>query len=304
MFAAARDIAERKKAEEQREILIRELAQKNAELDRFTYTVSHDLKGPLLSIRAFLDVLEDDLKSGDSGRAMKDIAMASESAEKLERLIATLLDLSRSGRIVDVPVRIPFTDLAREAAGLLDASLHQHNVTLEIPDSLPKVSGDRYRLLQVMTNLLDNAVKFMGDQKEPRVEVGVRPDAGTTVFFVRDNGMGIKKEELPKVFGLYERFNPDIPGTGVGLATVKRIIEAHGGKIWLSRVKGKERWSASRCRVCRDRIKPERGSGNGISPRLFFRLYPGKAVRHFRRCTEPPENRADYTAICRYAPHR
>ena len=120
-------------------------------------------------------------------------------------------------------------------------------MTLEIPDSLPKVPGDRYRLLQVMTNLLDNAVKFMGDQKEPRVEVGVRPDAGTTVFFVRDNGMGIKKEELPKVFGLYERFNPDIPGTGVGLATVKRIIEAHGGKIWLSPgVKGKERWSASR----------------------------------------------------------
>ena len=107
VFAAARDIAERKKAEEQREILIRELAQKNAELDRFTYTVSHDLKGPLLSIRAFLDVLEDDLKSGDSGRAMKDIAMASESAEKLERLIATLLDLSRSGRIVDVPVPDP-----------------------------------------------------------------------------------------------------------------------------------------------------------------------------------------------------
>ena len=249
VFAAARDIAERKKAEEQRELLIRELAQKNAELDRFTYTVSHDLKGPLLSIRAFLDVLEDDLKSGDSGRAMKDIAMASESAEKLEHLITTLLDLSRSGRIVDIPVRIPFTDLAREAAGLLDASLHQHNVTLEIPDNLPEISGDRYRLLQVMTNLLDNAVKFMGDQKEPRVEVGVRPDAGTTVFFVRDNGMGIKKEELPKVFGLYERFNPDIPGTGVGLATVKRIIEAHGGKIWAeSGVKGKERWSASRCR--------------------------------------------------------
>jgi signal transduction histidine kinase len=82
-----------------------------------------------------------------------------------------------------------------------------------------------------MTNLLDNAVKFMGDQQEPRVEVGVQHEADGTVFFVRDNGMGIKGENLANVFGLYERFNPEVPGTGIGLATVKRIIEAHGGKI-------------------------------------------------------------------------
>jgi signal transduction histidine kinase len=101
-----------------------------------------------------------------------------------------------------------------------------------ISDDMPSVSGDMVRLRQVMTNLLENAVKFMGGQKEPRVEVGNRNDAGETVFFVRDNGIGIKKENLQKVFGLFERFNPEIPGTGVGLATVKRIIEAHGGKIW------------------------------------------------------------------------
>jgi PAS domain S-box-containing protein len=145
VFAAARDVTDRKAAEELQERFIRELALKNAELNRFTYTVSHDLKSPLLSIRAFLGLVEDDLKSGDSGQAMKDIARASESAEKLESLITTLLALSRSGRSVDTPVRIPFSDLAREAAGLLDASLHQHNVTLEIPDNLPEVSGDRHR---------------------------------------------------------------------------------------------------------------------------------------------------------------
>jgi PAS domain S-box-containing protein len=226
------DITGRKQAEEQRERLVRELAQKNEELDRFTYTVSHDLKSPLISIRAFLSLLEDDLKSGDSGQIQRDISRINESAEKLEHLITTLLVLSRSGRTVDTPVRIPFSDLAHEAAGLLDPTLRERGVALMIPGTMPVICGDRQRLLRVMTNLLDNAVKFMGGQKEPRIEIGVRDDAGTRVFFVRDNGAGIDKENLEKVFGLFERLNPDIPGTGIGLSTVKRIIEAHGGKIW------------------------------------------------------------------------
>jgi PAS domain S-box-containing protein len=227
------DITESKRAEEQCGRLMNELARKNAELDRFTYTVSHDLKSPLITIRSYLSLLENDLESGDSVRVKTDIAWISEAAEKLESLITTLLALSRSGRAVDIPVQVPFTDLAREAARLLDAPLRDRSVTLVIPDNLPEVSGDPCRLLQVMTNLIDNAVKFMGDQDEPRVEIGVRDNDGIPVFFIMDNGMGFNKENLPKVFGLYERFNPDIPGSGIGLATVKRIIEAHGGKIWV-----------------------------------------------------------------------
>jgi PAS domain S-box-containing protein len=227
------DITDRKQADELRERFIRELARKNADLDRFTYTVSHDLKSPLVAIRAFLSLLKDDLKAGDTGQVENDITRISESAEKLENLITTLLALSRSGKSVDAPVRMPFSDLAREAAGLLDTTLRDRGITLVIPDTLPVISGDRVRLLQVMTNLLDNAVKFMGDQKKPRIEIGILDDFGTPLFFVKDNGMGFKSENLQKGFGLYERFNPDIPGTGIGLATVKRVIEAHGGKIWI-----------------------------------------------------------------------
>jgi PAS domain S-box-containing protein len=227
------DITKRKRDEEQREHLIHELEQKNTELDRFTHTISHDLKSPLITIRGFLGLLEEDIQNADPEQAQKDLNRISSAAEKMERLITTLLELSRSGRSVDTPVRIPFTDLAREAAGLLDISLRKYGVTLMIPDALPIISGDRQRLLQVMTNLIDNAAKFMGDQKEPRVEVGFRSDSDTPLFFVKDNGMGIKKENLEKVFGLFERFNPDVPGSGIGLATVKRIIEAHGGKIWV-----------------------------------------------------------------------
>ena len=229
--ASGRDITDRKRAEAVRESLMQELARKNAELDRFTYTVSHDLRSPLMSIRAFASLLEKDIEAGNTERVQTDIARISESAIKLEHLINTLLALSRSGRAVDAPLRMPFTDIVHDAVRMLDATLRERCVTLIIPETLPEISGDRQRLVQVMTNLIDNAVKFMGDQKEPRIEIGVRDDAGMPLFFVKDNGLGMKKENLSKVFGLYERFNPDIPGTGIGLATVKRIIEAHGGKI-------------------------------------------------------------------------
>jgi PAS domain S-box-containing protein len=230
--AQIEDITERKRAEELREHLISELAKKNTELDRFTYTVSHDLKSPLIAIRAFLSLLEQDLKSGTSEQVKADITRISESAEKLESLINTLLALSRSGKSADTQVLIPFSDLTHEAARLLEPSWHNRMITVIIPDRMPVVSGDQLRLIQVMTNLIDNAVKFMGDQQEPCIKIGVQDYAVTPVFFVQDNGMGIKKENLSKIFGLFERFNTDIPGTGIGLATVKRIIEAHGGEIW------------------------------------------------------------------------
>jgi PAS domain S-box-containing protein len=232
-FAVARDVTERKHSEREREHLVHELESKNTELDRFNYTVSHDLKSPLITIRGFLGYLEKDFQTNDTEHTRADIMRIAEAVGKMERLISTLLELSRSGKSVDTPDQIPFTGLALEAAGLLDVSLKTRGISLTIDENLPVVSGDRERLLQVMTNLIENAVKFMGDQKEPVVQVGVRIETAGQAFFVRDNGLGIRKEDQPKIFGLFERLNPNIPGTGIGLATVKRIIEAHGGKIWV-----------------------------------------------------------------------
>ena len=232
ILSSINDVTDTKIAEEQRENLIRELKLRNVELDRFTDTVSHDLRNPLFTIKGFLDMLKEDMEAGDFTRANADISKISIAADKMEELLTTLLALSRSGKSIDSPLPVSFSDVAREAAELLDATIRSHNVDLVIHGNLPTVMGDRQRLLQVMLNLIDNAVKFMGDQEEPRVEVGVRTEGPDTLFFVRDNGIGIEPKDINSIFGLFTRLDTGVPGSGIGLATVKRIIEVHGGRVW------------------------------------------------------------------------
>jgi two-component system, LuxR family, sensor kinase FixL len=147
----------------------------------------------------------------------------------MEDFIASLLELSRIGRIINPPVRIPLTLLVKDAAEALDAQIRERGVKLTIPGNLPEVFGDRIRLQQVMTNLIENAVKFMGDQKEPRIEISCWTKGEMKTICVKDNGIGIEPENLDKIFTVFARLNPTIPGAGIGLALVRRIVEVHGG---------------------------------------------------------------------------
>jgi PAS domain S-box-containing protein len=227
------EIGERKRAESEREALIEELEAKNRELEHFTYTVSHDLKSPLLTIRGFLGHLEKDMDQGNEEKMRKDITRISNAAERMERLLEELLQLSRIGHSLNPPEEVSFGAVAREAAGMVAGRLREQGVRLEIAADLEKVVGDRSRLLQVAQNLLDNAIKFFGDQPNPRVEIGVRHDDAETVFYVRDNGLGMDPRHHERVFGLFEKLDRNSEGTGVGLAIVKRIVELHGGRIWI-----------------------------------------------------------------------
>ena len=239
-IAQGQDISDRKKMELQREILIRELEQKNAELERFAYTASHDLKTPLITIRGFLGFVEQDAKSGDMERLQQDLDRIGNAAGKMQELLDSLLELSKIGRIAGPPEPVSMKTISQEAAELLAIPINEHNVTLTIAENLPEVYGDKKRLREVMVNLIENSAKFMGDQERPRIEIGVRFDSKTPVFFVRDNGIGIPPEYQGRLFLLFERIEVNVPGTGVGLALVKRIIEFHGGKIWVeSEGKGK-----------------------------------------------------------------
>ena len=213
--------------------MIAELEAKNAELERFTYTVSHDLTSPLITIRGFLGFLEQDVMSRNVEQMKQDLTHISNAAEKMGRLLNELLELSRIGRAMNPPQEMALGELAREAVDLVAGRLSARGVEVEIAPDLPMVYGDRTRLRQMLQNLLDNAVKYMGDQPHPRVEIGMRYDGAERAFYVRDNGLGIDPRYHQKVFGLFEKLEQKSEGTGVGLAIVKRIVEVHGGRIWV-----------------------------------------------------------------------
>lgn len=229
------DVTDRRLAEAERDRLIRELEQKNAELERFTYTVSHDLKSPLITVRGFLGSIERDVRDGRYDRLGADVERILSATARMQKLLDELLNLSRIGRIVNPPERVAFADLAQEAMDLVRGRLDAAHARVEIQDGLPDVFGDRSRLVQVLQNLLDNSAKFFGDQKAPRIVVGSRPGAsdGRPVFFVEDNGEGVAREDLGRMVGLFEKLDDRTRGTGVGLAIVKRIVEVHGGKLWV-----------------------------------------------------------------------
>jgi PAS domain S-box-containing protein len=234
-FVTVRDISERKQVEAEREQLIADLESQNAELERFTYTVSHDLKSPLITIRGFLGLLEQDALSGQTERMKSDMQRIVAATQKMQRLLNELLELSRIGRMMNAPEDVSFESIVGEALAAVDGRLTASHATVDIAPDLPAVHGDRARLVEAVQNLLDNAAKFMGDQAAPRITIGQRgaDRDGKRILFVADNGSGIAPDYQHKVFGLFEKLDPRSEGTGIGLALVKRIIEVHGGRIWI-----------------------------------------------------------------------
>jgi PAS domain S-box-containing protein len=221
-----RDITERTEREA-------ELQQKTDEMTRFTYTVSHDLKSPLVTIRTFLGFLEEDIQNQDADRIAKDLGFIRNAAERMSRLLEELLDLSRLGRVVNNPVDVDYADLVREALDLVAGRVAERGVTISTDAPSLMIHGDHPRLVEVFQNLIDNAVKFMGDQVAPRIDIGVESVEGKWRFHVRDNGMGIDPRYHHKLFDLFEKLDRNVEGSGIGLTLVKRIIELHGGRIWV-----------------------------------------------------------------------
>ena len=214
--------------------LIDELESKNAELERFTYTVSHDLKSPLFTIRGFLGFLEQDALNGNLDRLKRDIQRITDATEKMQALLNDLLELSRIGRLKNESLAISFEDLIHEAVVLVQGHIMDRGVTVTIQPNLPVIFGDKPRLLEVLQNLIDNAAKFMGTQTQPRIEIGqAGVEDDKPILFVRDNGIGVAPEHFDRIFGLFNKLDVKSDGTGIGLALVKRIIEIHGGRIWI-----------------------------------------------------------------------
>lgn len=219
---------------QQREQLVKKLEATNAELERFTYTVSHDLKSPLITIKGFLSLLEQDISDGDTKRWQADMQQIRTAADTMQRLLDELLELSQIGRVGASPVRVPLDEVIQEALSRVAGQIEQRGVKVAIEPGLPVVVGDRPRLVELIQNLVDNAIKFMGDQPLPRVEITTQPHAPQQIVVrVKDNGIGIEPRFHQKIFGLFERLDPNVNGTGIGLALVKRIVDVHGQRIWV-----------------------------------------------------------------------
>jgi len=227
LLGSFEDITARKRAEQQ-------LAQKNAELERFTYTISHDLKSPIITIKGFLGSLVADARAGNMERLETDIKRIAGAADKMQALLTDVLELSRIGRMVQPSLKFSMTAAAQDASEVLAGTIRAKGVKVTIEPEMPAVFADPHRIREVMQNLIENAVKYMGSQAEPQVAVGCRFLAdGRQAYFVKDNGLGIDMKFRDKIFGLFEKLDPHSEGTGIGLALAKRIIELHHGTIWV-----------------------------------------------------------------------
>ena len=231
-----------------------QLQAKNRELSDFLYVVSHDLRAPLINLEGFGQTLQQSV--GELGDVLAAAGAAPErwpslreeidesldfilrSVGKMDFLVRGLVELSR---LDSRPVGMQSVDLARMVDDVV-ASLHHSISTRGIAvrvQPLPFVTGDPLRLSQVFGNLLDNAVKYMPPEGEARIEVGVEREPDGSRFFVRDTGVGIRSEDQAKIFRLFARLGaPTVPGDGLGLTAVKKIVEQHGGSIWVESALG------------------------------------------------------------------
>lgn len=233
MIGVISDVSEAKAAEEERERLISELEHKNSELERFTYTVSHELRSPLVTLSGFVGVLQEDLRRQDAEAVQSDCQEIMTAVRKMGTLLDNLLELSRLGRVSHPYEEIALQELVEESLFLLQARIDAGGIEVKIDGELPTIGGDRVRWQQVIQNLLENAVKYRGPEN-PQIEIGAieSPDR-PPVIYVKDNGIGIDPKYHQRVFGLFEKLDPRSEGTGVGLALVQRIVQLQGARIWL-----------------------------------------------------------------------
>jgi light-regulated signal transduction histidine kinase (bacteriophytochrome) len=239
MGSATRDITELDRVEQERARYAADLARSNRDLEQFGYIISHDLQTPLRTVTGFLGLLRSRYGDQLDDRAGGYVDRAIEGAERMKAMIRAMLDLSRvesrGGTLTSVDSGAV---LARTLRGLA-ADLEASGATVT-HDPLPAVMADAVQLGQVFQNLIGNALKFRHKDVPPCVHVSAGHSDGMWVFFVQDNGIGLEPEGAARIFEVFQRLHTEeeYPGLGVGLALCRRIVERHGGRIWVASAPG------------------------------------------------------------------
>lgn len=210
------------------------LEQSNAELAQFVYTVSHDLKSPLVTSMGFIGITRKLASQGRYELAFEKLDTVVKSIQRMEQLINDLLELSRVGRTDMDRSSIDLNGLLGQFAASQNERLSDRGFSLIVKPGLPVIHGNESRILQLFENILSNAVKYAHNPEQGgKLEIGSVPSSGYSLIYCRDNGPGIAPEFHEKIFGLFYRLNTAQEGTGIGLAIAKRVMQLHGGDIWI-----------------------------------------------------------------------
>jgi light-regulated signal transduction histidine kinase (bacteriophytochrome) len=229
-----REVTERAAAEQALREKTDALARSNAELEQFAYVASHDLQEPLRMVSSYMQLFEKRYAGQVDAQAQKYINYAVEGAKRMQALIGGLLEFSRVGR-VDEPFGPVDTEAALHQALLNLRSAIEESHAAVTRGPLPTVTGSATRLTQVFQNLVGNAIKFRRREEPASIHVSAVPRGTEWLFAVRDNGIGIDPQYLERIFVIFQRLHTraEYPGTGIGLSICKKVIERHGGRIWV-----------------------------------------------------------------------
>ncbi|MEW6380327.1 MAG: ATP-binding protein [bacterium] len=242
VIGIVRDITKRMNLEEELRIRNMELKLKNAELENFVYTVSHDLKSPLVSLQGLAGALLEDYSDRLDEQGREFLLDIKNSVHRLGLLVRDLLDLSRVGRGQNRSEEVPARKIIQESVDKVKLSLKEKGVKLIIGEDMPTIFCDKEMIVLALVNLLNNAVKFMGeDNRNPSITINHTVSDNYHIFSVQDNGIGIEPKYHQKIFDIFQTLNEvkDPNSTGVGLTIVKRIIEGYKGRVWVESEKGK-----------------------------------------------------------------
>jgi PAS domain S-box-containing protein len=220
----------RKTIEIEREKLIRELEEKNSDLERFIYIISHELKTPLITIKGFLGYLEEEAMQGDLIQLHQDIVRIILATETMQRQLNNLIEINRIGRNRSKSEYIDTSELVFFILESLKPVLDSRNISVEV-GKLPPINGFRSEIQELFQNVIENAIRFTTNQKDPIIQIGITDFEKEHLFFIKDNGIGIPSQYKNRIFGLFNKLDPHSEGTGAGLAIAKRVAEHHGGWI-------------------------------------------------------------------------
>jgi len=209
------------------------LEEKNQEMEQFVYAVSHDLKSPMVTIKSFVGLLRNDISSQKADQIANDLEFITAATTKMEKLLTALLKLARVGNSQSEVCKDSVENIVNDTLSTLAGSIQDHKIDTVVTPMPQRVRGDLLRIGQIWQNLIENAVKYRGDQSAPRIEIGVTQQDKETVFFVRDNGMGIEPAQNRRIFQLFSQLNHGSDGVGLGLALVKKIVDSYDGRIWV-----------------------------------------------------------------------